>query len=400
MKRMIVFCLLLVLSMTFTAQARPLPYTDVSAIHNLNAVSMLTDLELLEGDDTHAFRPDGLLTRAEVSKLAALISTPSPVASCDAPFIDIAQSWAVGYISYGYEQGFLAGYGDGYFAPNDHVTAQELVKMLLGAIGYDLSDMTGSNWGERLDALANELNIYNGYDLDPSRPINRDYAARLTLNALNCCAVAGYENGEPIYELDDLLNPVTVLESRFGVVRYQQVITANEFVDLSNPDAPLDAGKTKLYGHYPMTCSTTLSDLGRTVTVYLRDGQVVGVPVYDPTEFCITLNGSDNLNQLLSDGGYALASDAAIYLNGVAADSDALKALDSDNSITLLDYESDDLIDTVLVWHWQHCHVVQNRPLVYEVPGGTQVAPDVMIDEEATEVLALCVHGQWVVRTF
>ena len=400
MKRMIAVLVCLMLVLSITAQARPLPYTDVSEIHNLNAVSMLTDIGLLEGDDTHAFRPDGLLTRAEVSKLAALISTASPVASQDAPFVDIERSWAIEYISYGYEQGFLAGCGNGYFAPNDHVTAQELVKMLLGAIGYDLSDMTGSDWGERLDALANELNIYNGYDLDPSRPINRDYAARLTLNALGCSAVAGYENGEPIYEVDDLLNPVTVLESRFGVVRYQQVITANEFVDLSNPDEPLEAGKTKLYGHYPMYCSTTLSDLGRTVTVYLRDGQVVGVPVYDPAEFCITLNGSDSLNQLLSDGGYALAPDADIYLNGVAANSGALKSLSTDNSITLIDYESDDLIDTVLVWHWQHCRVIQNSPLVFEVPGGTQAAPDVVIDEEATEVLALRIHGQWVVRTF
>jgi len=397
----VLVCLLLVLSVSLTAQAQPLLYTDVGAIRNLDAVSMLTDLELLEGDENHAFRPDGLLTRAEVSKLAALISTASPVASRESPFVDIDRCWAREYISYGHEQGFLAGCGYGRFAPDDHVTAQELVKMLLGAIGYDLSDMTGSDWGVRINALANELNIYNGYDVDPSRPISRDYAARLTLNVLNCSTVSGYENGEPVYVVDDLLNPVTVLESRFGVLRYQQVITANEFADLSNPDAPLEAGWTKLYGHYPMTCSTTLADLGRTVTVYLRDGQVVGVPVYDPAEFCVTVDGSDNLNQLCSDGGYTLAPDAAIYLNGVAADADALDALDSDHSITLIDYESDDVIDTVLVWHWQHCRVVQSSPLVYEIPGGgTRVAPETVIDEEATEVSALRINDQWVVRSF
>ena len=80
----------------------------------------------------------------------------------------------------------------------------------------------------------------NGYELDYNQPITRDYAARLILNVLNCNAVIGYEDGEPIYLEDELLNPVSVLEHRFGVVRYQQVVTANEYADLDNADAPME----------------------------------------------------------------------------------------------------------------------------------------------------------------
>ena len=214
------------------------------------------------------------------------------------------------YISFGYEQGYLDG-GSDCFQPDEPVTARELVKMLLGAIGYDFSAMEDPE--QSLDALAEELRVYNGYELDYNQPISRDYAARLIINVLGCSVVTGYENGEPVYLEDDLLNPVSALEHRFGVIRYQQVITANEYADLESPNAPLEEGMTKLYGHYPMRFGSNLAALGRTVTVYLRDGQLVGVPMYDPEEFCVTVSGQEAVDTLLVNGGYTLAQEGKVY---------------------------------------------------------------------------------------
>ena len=184
-------CLLLLFAMTLSASAQELPYIDAHTIRNTDAVSMLTDLELLQGNHKHEFNAANYLTRAEVAKLAALIIDPEPVAGTEAPYYDISRCWAKDYISFCYERGFLA-YGTGAFNPDEPVTARTMVKMLLGAVGYDLSAMQGWGWETRLDELANELRVYNGYELDYNQPITRDYAARLILNVLNCNAVIGY----------------------------------------------------------------------------------------------------------------------------------------------------------------------------------------------------------------
>ena len=67
-------CLLLLLSMALGARAQELPYSDTHAIRNTDAVAMLTDLQLLEGDDNREFHPSTYLTRAEAAKIAALVS--------------------------------------------------------------------------------------------------------------------------------------------------------------------------------------------------------------------------------------------------------------------------------------------------------------------------------------
>lgn len=389
-------CLLLLLSVSVSALAQELPYTDAYSIRNIDAVAMLTDLELLEGNHRKEFSPGDYLTRAEVAKIAALVVSSDPTPEAGSPYYDTSKSWARDYISFCYEQGFLA-WNDGYFHPDEAVTARELVKMLLGAVGYDLSNMVGKDWDIHLDALANELRIYNGYELDYSQPITRDYAARLILNILSCNAVIGYEGSEPVYLVDELLNPVSVLEHRFGVLRYQQVVTANEYADLENPGAPLEEGKTKLYGHYPMNFSTDLEALGRTVTVYLRDGQPVGVPVYDPEEFFVTVTGQAALDTLLNNGGYYLAEDSKIYDNAVPVESEALHNLSDTDTVSLIDYESDGAIDLVLIYRWESYPVLQSEPLVIRTNDGNQVFPGIAIVPAET-IPALQLGDHWVLN--
>ena len=388
-------CLLLLLSMALGARAQELPYSDTHAIRNTDAVAMLTDLQLLEGDDNREFHPSTYLTRAEAAKIAALVVCADPVPTIAAPFGDIDGSWAKDYISFGYEQGYLDG-GSDCFQPDEPVTARELVKMLLGAIGYDFSAMEDPE--QSLDALAEELRVYNGYELDYNQPISRDYAARLIINVLGCSVVTGYENGEPVYLEDDLLNPVSALEHRFGVIRYQQVITANEYADLESPNAPLEEGMTKLYGHYPMRFGSNLAALGRTVTVYLRDGQLVGVPMYDPEEFCVTVSGQEAVDTLLVNGGYTLAQEGKVYDNAVLSDAGALQSIAQTDTVTFIDYESDGAIDLALIYRWQAYEVLQSSPLVISTPEGNQVFPNQSI-APAEELYALCIGGRWTLKT-
>ena len=56
-------------------------FTDSADITHVEAVRMLTDLGLLSGYSDGSFRPDVPVTRAQIAKLIALLSTESPAAS-------------------------------------------------------------------------------------------------------------------------------------------------------------------------------------------------------------------------------------------------------------------------------------------------------------------------------
>ena len=112
-------------------------FTDSADIRHPEAVRMLTDLGLISGYSDGSFRPNAPVTRAQIAKLVALISTDDPAAEHTADFADVAEdSWALCYIDYCAAQGIVSGSG-GLFRPDDPVTALELCKMLLIVLGND-----------------------------------------------------------------------------------------------------------------------------------------------------------------------------------------------------------------------------------------------------------------------
>ena len=71
-------------------------FTDSADITHVEAVRMLTDLGLLSGYSDGSFRPDVPVTRAQIAKLIALLSTESPAASGAADFADVAEEGQLG----------------------------------------------------------------------------------------------------------------------------------------------------------------------------------------------------------------------------------------------------------------------------------------------------------------
>ncbi|MCI6265381.1 MAG: S-layer homology domain-containing protein, partial [Erysipelotrichaceae bacterium] len=98
----------IVLSAVFAvgASMSAMAYTDVSAgTANAQAIQELTDLKIIEGYTDNEFKPEGLVTRAEVTKMvvAALAQTAAADAAKGATaFSDVAADhWASGFINVG-----------------------------------------------------------------------------------------------------------------------------------------------------------------------------------------------------------------------------------------------------------------------------------------------------------
>ena len=206
-------------------------FTDSAEITHVEAVRMLTDLGLLSGYSDGSFRPDVPVTRAQIAKLIALLSTEDPAAAQAAGFADVAESsWALSYIDYCAAQGIVSGSG-GLFRPDDPVTALELCKMLLVVLGNDAARYTGAGWAENVRTDADSSHLLRDFSGSVSAAVTRENACLLILNALQNPAIHGFdEDGNALYVLDELRNPRTYLEIRFDAVRYSGVVAGDKFI--------------------------------------------------------------------------------------------------------------------------------------------------------------------------
>ncbi len=103
-------------------------YGDVTADEWYNnAVSTLSNAGVISGYPDGTFRPDAPITRAEMAKIIALFAK---LDKSENRFNDIAGHWAEAYIRLAAGNGWLAGYPDGSFRPQQSITRAETVTMI------------------------------------------------------------------------------------------------------------------------------------------------------------------------------------------------------------------------------------------------------------------------------
>ena len=175
-------------------------FSDQSKIKNTEAVDACTALNIIGGYPDGSFKPEGNITRAEVTKMicVALNGGKNPAVSTNTTptFSDVRNNanaaWAEGYIESCAAQGIVSGVGGGKFAPNGNVTGVQLAKMLLVSLGYKSENegFTGSSWATNVNVRAAQKGLYDGLEkMDTSAAITRDNAAQMVWNALNAYEV-------------------------------------------------------------------------------------------------------------------------------------------------------------------------------------------------------------------
>lgn len=124
---------------TFCSMTAFAAFSDVSEYSaSYKAINELEQLEIVDGDENGNFNPGGLLTRAEFAKLVVSARGEDNIAQAltKTSFKDCENHWAKGYIETGVTDGFINGYDDTTFGPDDTVTYEQALKMLVNCIGY------------------------------------------------------------------------------------------------------------------------------------------------------------------------------------------------------------------------------------------------------------------------
>ena len=93
-----------------------------------NAISTLSKAGIVSGYIDGNFMPDAPITRAEFAAIAARFDSGSY--DDEEVFIDIADHWAKEYINRAASRGWINGYGDGTFRPDQPITRAEAMTLI------------------------------------------------------------------------------------------------------------------------------------------------------------------------------------------------------------------------------------------------------------------------------
>ena len=194
----LVLCVAMMLSVMVVGAGAA--FSDQSKIKNTEAVDACTALNIIGGYPDGSFKPEGNITRAEVTKMICVAlnggKEPNLATNATPTFSDVRtnanSAWAEKYIESCASQGIVSGVGGGKFAPAGNVTGTQLAKMLLVALGYKSENegFTGNAWATNVNTVASAKGLYAGLEtIDPSAAITRDNAAQMVWNAMNAYEV-------------------------------------------------------------------------------------------------------------------------------------------------------------------------------------------------------------------
>ena len=249
-------------------------FSDQSKIKNTEAVDACTALNIIGGYPDGSFKPEGNITRAEVTKMicVALNGGKNPAVSTNTTptFSDVRNNanaaWAEGYIESCAAQGIVSGVGGGKFAPNGNVTGVQLAKMLLVSLGYKSENegFTGSSWATNVNVRAAQKGLYDGLEkMDTSAAITRDNAAQMVWNALQAYEVE-YKTTLTTDKNGQLTSQITVQDKVDGA--FKKITLLKDKYEADKEDAGILLSCKKVDGKDYYTITTSKQTNGKNTT--------------------------------------------------------------------------------------------------------------------------------------
>lgn len=184
-------------SLTMSAMAGA-AFTDQDSINkeNVDAVQLLSTLDIIKGYEDGSFNPTKPVTRAEMAKMIYTIrnggnANADAYKSVSTSFTDIQGHWAEGYIKYLQSTDIIAGKSATKFDPDATVTTVEAMKMALVLGGYraDKAGIYGAQWANKTISLATTNGLTDDVYSSMDGGCTRQDAAQILANVLEMDAV-------------------------------------------------------------------------------------------------------------------------------------------------------------------------------------------------------------------
>ncbi len=316
----VVLAFAMILSMGLTSMAA---YSDVEAGTVVSeAVGILSNLNILTGFEDGTFKPEETVTRAQMAAIICRMlgyEDQAQSSKGSTIFNDVAADhWASGYINVAQAQQIINGYGDGNYGPEDLVTYEQAVKMIVSALGYDLAANAKGGYPTGYLAIASAEGITKKANGRVGDPAARGTIAVLVYNSLE---VNLFEQGvwtttgeddEYGYDDENILTKYLDIQKWEGVVTTTPAsgvaggtydATATPKVALSDAYKwafdDLDYERAENTSTFPTTRADKVDVnpyLGKNVILYVGEDSLTG----EDTVFAITENRDKNSSLKIS----------------------------------------------------------------------------------------------------
>ncbi|MBU1152065.1 S-layer homology domain-containing protein [Patescibacteria group bacterium] len=123
-------------------------FSDVGSDHkNAIAIEKLKYEGILEGYDDGTFKPENFINRVEfLAVLTDAVDADFSVGTYENCFEDVKTEWYATFVCYAKAGGWISGYADGTYKPNNFVIYAEGLKVLMTAFAYEIPDFEGGEW--------------------------------------------------------------------------------------------------------------------------------------------------------------------------------------------------------------------------------------------------------------
>ena len=159
-------------------------FTDIAGLSCETAVKYLAENNVVSGRGNGEYAPTDTLTRAEMVTIILRGFGADEVEFIEM-FVDVPPShWAYEYVETAFQMGIVAGTTETRFSPEDKVTFEQAVKMLVCAINKGNKAEEEGGWPDGYIKVASELGMLEGIDGQKGQEITRGTMAELVYTFL------------------------------------------------------------------------------------------------------------------------------------------------------------------------------------------------------------------------
>lgn len=168
---------------------------------NTEQLAALYEYGIFQGDETGDLHLDQTITRAEFCKVICCVLGYNDTATLEAEsaFQDVPPSyWACPYIQRAKSLQLIEGMGDNLFMPDETISNQDVMKIVITALGYEPKAEALGGYPAGYAAVASELGLTLSKELDPCEKAIREDVANLIYEALTIPVMQQTEFGETV----------------------------------------------------------------------------------------------------------------------------------------------------------------------------------------------------------
>lgn len=171
------------------------PFIDVSSNYKYyDAVLALKAAGLINGYSNGTFKPNNTITRAEVcTMIVNTLENPHIISIKGNTFKDVSNHWAYDSVAKAKNMGLINGVNENEFAPNENITDEQIVKILVNLLGYGKNAPYLGGYPKGYLNIADDLGLLKGINVRIGNQTDRGTVTKMLYNALHCYNASEFE---------------------------------------------------------------------------------------------------------------------------------------------------------------------------------------------------------------